>query len=132
MSVTIYASVQDASASVTIQVKPSVVLGTLQSLVLSPASVHAGGTATGIVTLENAVGTATSVRIAAPAPGGGPTTTSPYIASLPTQVLIPAGQVQHSFPIQTKVVTGGTAGTPHNVLIMATAVAVRFATLSIA
>ena len=55
MSVTIYASVQDASASVTIQVKPSVVLGTLQSLVLSPASVHAGGTATGIVTLENAV-----------------------------------------------------------------------------
>jgi hypothetical protein len=128
MTVTIQAAVQDTALTSTVQVKSSVILGTLKTLTLSPASVHSGGSVTGSVTLEAAVGTPTRVGLAALAPGSGPGTTSPSISSIPPEVDIPAGQTQGSFQVQTK---AGSSGTQHVVQIMAAAVSVKYAALTI-
>jgi hypothetical protein len=126
MTVRIDAAALDAAATTTIYVKPSVVLGTLGSFSLNPTTVHAGGTSTGTVTLEAPVGTLTRVGISVVTPGVAPGTVSSNVTLSSTEVDIPAGQVQGSFTIQARVGASG-----HGALIMAVAVATKFAALTI-
>jgi hypothetical protein len=124
-TVSLQAAVADTSVNATIQVRSSVVQGTLKTISLSAPSIQAGGSVTLTATLDAVVPTATDVFLAAQTPGG--MTTSPYIASInPSTIHVAAGQTQGTATIVTKSSASG-----HSVHIMATAVSIKYATLTI-
>jgi hypothetical protein len=99
----ILASYAGTSVSATLTISPTVVVGIIQSLTLFPATVVGGNPSEGIVTLEQAVSTPTVVGLAVipfgqlfPAPGQ-----DSDVASVPSQIVIPAGQLSGTFPITT-------------------------------
>jgi hypothetical protein len=127
--VDIQASYIGGSAFATLQVSPTVVAGTIQSLQLNPASVSSGNQTTGIVTLMAAVSTDTPVGLAALEPGHGPLGPASTIASVTTPLVIKAGQTQGTFIIKTvKLQPGATIRTA---TIMATAVVSKTALLTL-
>jgi hypothetical protein len=126
----IQASYADVTADAMLTVLPSVVNGIVGSVVLSPASVSSGGTASGTVTLMSAVGTATNVGITSVAPGGMLGTTSPLVSSItPTTVTIAPGATTGHFQVKTKSIAAG--ATQRTAIIEAIATRTVTATLTL-
>lgn len=136
--VTIYASYGAQTASATLTVQPSVVIGTVSRVTVTPPTIRQGLISRGAVTLLRPVPSPTQVGLAAvdggpgsgaplptPTPGNG----SSMVASVPASITIPAGQTVGYFNITTKPELS--PGTTRRVTIMAAAVTEKYAGLTI-
>jgi hypothetical protein len=133
----IYVTYADSNASAVLTVKSKVVAGILNTLTLFPATVTGGNTSHGTVTLVQAVPTPTVIGLAAieaaaaGVPGGNlplPSNNS-SLATVPSQITIPAGQTTGSFNITTN--HNLSPGTKRKATIMASAVTFKYASLTI-
>jgi hypothetical protein len=125
----IQASYSGSTAVATLQVQSTVEAGTIDKLQLSPSSVTAGGTSTGIVTLLSAMKVDTVVGLAALEPGHGPLGNPSPIASVPPQITIKAGQTQGTFTITTVAISP--QATQRTATIMAVAVVTKTTVLTL-
>jgi hypothetical protein len=132
----ISASYADSTASAVLTVQPKVIAGILKSLTLFPATVTGGNISRGTVALMAAVPTPTVVGLAAlePAAPGTPGVHLPLpgnrssLASVPAEITIPAGQTTGMFNISKQ--HDLVPGSKRTVSIMAAAVAVKYAVLT--
>ncbi|MBV8890154.1 MAG: hypothetical protein JO267_06845 [Alphaproteobacteria bacterium] len=128
----ILATYGDSSASARLTVKSRVVAGILNTLTVRPDTVTGGRSATGTVTLAEAVSVDTVVGLAAQEPGGGglpmPWNNS-SVASVPTSITIHTGNITGTFQISTT--RNLSPGTRRPVRIMAGAVVTLYATLTV-
>lgn len=128
--VEIMATYGETFVTAMLTVNPSIVVGILAQLSLSPATVVGGYQSQGTVTLIGPVPTDTVVGLAAlrtsgrlPTPGRSST-----VASVPSSVTIPAGSTSAHFDIDTVEVGDGTT---QSATIMAGAVVFKYARLTI-
>jgi len=127
-----YAGYPGSYASAVLTVKPKVIAGILKSLTIFPATVTAGDTTRGTVTLEEAVPMDTVVGLAALEPGSIhiplPSNRS-SVANVPPSVKIRGGDTIAIFSIMTTDLLA--PGTTRNATILAGAVVTKFAMLTI-
>jgi hypothetical protein len=93
-----------SNASTSLGVKPKVIAGILNGLILLPATVDAGGSSSGMVTLLNAVPTPTVVSLSSFDTGGAAPAkpqNGSSLAIVPVSVTVPAGQTVGHFAIKT-------------------------------
>jgi neutral/alkaline ceramidase-like enzyme len=130
--VDIQASYQGSFAAAVLTVKPRVVAGILSSLKVFPPTVTGGQSATGTVSLLEPVPTDTNVGLLALEPGSGPLGLEGArsdVASVPSQITIPAGSTTREFVITTKKIVS--PGVRRGVIIQAGAVKTLSANLTV-
>jgi hypothetical protein len=129
---TIFASYVASSVSAVLTVRPKMIAGILNKLIVAPTEISIGQTSNGTVTLAAAVPVNTVLGLAVQDPTFGPGSGLPghsTVATVPPSITIPAGATTGSFTIHT--IGAVPPGVKRRVQIMAGGIVIKYATLTV-